>query len=74
MKYAAIASMCKPQGGVRGCPFDGLGCPYGNRCSINSDDDEVARRAWNAESYGDDFHCVKREHRVAALAQPKEIR
>lgn len=35
-RYCDIEPMCRPQGiGVRGCPFDGLGCVTPNECKIN---------------------------------------
>lgn len=60
-RYCDLVAMMKPRGVSRGCPHDGLGCPY-KACSIASDDTETVRRAWVADIYGPDFHCVKREH------------
>lgn len=63
MRYYEIAPMCRPTGMVRACPFDGLGCIGGERCSINSRDDAVSYRAYTASEYGPDFVCRKRESR-----------
>lgn len=62
MKYSEIREMCRPRGGVPGCPHDGLGCPYGEDCSINSQDPEIRGKAWNATVFGPDFICQKRLH------------
>jgi hypothetical protein len=54
MKLGDILPMCRPAGGVSGCPHDGLGCPWGGRCN----------RPANATRYGpnvDEVWCVKRE-------------
>lgn len=60
MKYYDIEPMCRPRGiGIRGCPHDGLGCPYGELCSINSPDARERFRAYNAGSYAE-FVCHKR--------------
>jgi len=62
MRYYEIEPMCRPVGwGIRGCPFNGLGCTYGARCSINSSDPRVSARAYNADRYGPDFRCERRE-------------
>jgi len=60
MKYHEIAPMCRPSGGVRGCPHDGLGCIGGEKCSINSPDAHVSSKAFNAGIFGPDFICQKR--------------
>ena len=53
MRYLEIEPMCRPLGvGVRGCPYDGLGCTGGDRCSINSTDTRTAAHAFNASKYG----------------------
>lgn len=62
MKYSEIAPMCKPRGGVRGCPHDGLGCTGGEKCSINSKNEQVQFRAWEATKFGPDFICQKRKY------------
>lgn len=62
-RYCDIVSLCRPSNGVRGCPHDGLGCVGGEKCSINSPDDEARRKAWVADRFGRDFYCVKRESR-----------
>jgi hypothetical protein len=59
MRYSDIEPMCRPIGGVRGCPHDGLGCVGGNTCWINSTNPTLQSRAWQAKTY-DDFYCVKR--------------
>jgi len=61
MRYHEIVPMCWPAGAVRACPFDGLGCTRGERCSINSRDEAVSYRAFVADRYGPDFVCRKRE-------------
>lgn len=65
MKYHKIEPMCRIHhagyGSRRGCPHDGLGCIGGDKCSINSKDGETRSKARNADKYGPDFHCVKRE-------------
>lgn len=63
MRYGEIARMCRPVGGVPGCPFDGLGCAH-MACSVHSRGEDVRDRAWDATEYGPDFHCVKREHHI----------
>jgi hypothetical protein len=65
MKYHQIEPMCRPANVrtgqfLRGCPFDGLGCIGGERCSINSRDPVTASLAYNADKYGPDFICIKR--------------
>ncbi len=62
MKYQEISRLCRPLGGVRGCPHDGLGCTGAEKCSINSADKEVRTRAWTAGEYGPDFVCQKRQN------------
>lgn len=60
MRYSEIVGMCRPEGGLRGCPWDGLGCTGGQKCSINRGGSDF-QRAWNANKYGSDFVCAKRE-------------
>lgn len=71
MKYHEIEPMCKPFGGVRGCPHDGLGCTGGTECSINSSDRKVAYAAYTAHEFGPAFRCAKRERFINAEAQRK---
>lgn len=66
MKYYQIEKMCRIShtgysSWRRGCPHDGLACIGGEKCSINSKDAEVHSKAFNADVFGPDFHCVKRE-------------
>ena len=65
MKYADIEPMCHRYGhGLRGCPWDGLGCTGGQNCSINRGG-AVGARAYNATEYGPDFECHKRNRLLA---------
>ena len=59
MRYYEIEPMCKPIG-TRGCPHDGLGCTGSEECSINSRDPRKAQKAFEADRYGPDFICAKR--------------
>lgn len=59
--YGNLRPSMRPVGTTVGCPHDGLGCTGGQKCSINSADDAVRLRAWNATEYGRDFKCAKHE-------------
>lgn len=74
MRYHEVNRLCRPDRragpiGMMGCPYDGLGCTGGEKCSINSTAWGVSQRAYNAEKYGPDFICQKRESAKARAAK-----
>lgn len=60
--WPAIIQMCRPRGvGVKGCPFDGLGCVY-KECRRNSNAKDLAG-----------FGCVKFKNRLKTAAHDEQI-